>query len=108
MFRKIYFVAPVRNWEIANSYCMDVEFLTSGMESVEELPEVLRSKLVNFDPEKDAVVATGSCNSVLLAGMILQELFPEQTKNMGLFQAKDRYRKFYHWVLYNPKGGFIE
>lgn len=98
LFRKIYLVSPVKDFSALSRYCTQVIFVTNGKEQQVSLPPQIRSILSEFEPETDAIVASGRSNAVLMTGMILKELFPQDEIWVGIYQSSFVDTPQYQWI----------
>lgn len=98
-FRRIYLIGPVKDSTPAFQYSDEVIIVTTGTESFEEIKRRVERELKYFDPKIDAVIATGKSNTILIAGMVLKEKFPEGKINLGIYRGQNVDRKRYDWKV---------
>lgn len=98
-FDTIYIVEPVKNFSAVVPYCTQIRFLTTGKETIAELGKVITSNIQDFDPDKDALIAVGRSNAVMLTGMILTNMLGSRQIWVGIYQSRmSEEGKVYEWI----------
>ena len=96
-FRKVFVVQSGYNYSALVGYTKQMVFITTGNETMEDLPEVIAQSLRDFNPKTDGIVAVGKVNTTLLVGIELAKRFPGEAVNLGLFQNKFVEKPNYEW-----------
>jgi hypothetical protein len=100
-FRRIFVLQPSHDFSLLREFTEQIEFVTTGYETVEELENSIEEKLIAFIPTEDAVVVVGRVNAAFVFGAKLQEMFPSETIHVGVYKKDDLGDKTYNWIEIN-------
>lgn len=85
-------------------HCDEIQFLTTGYELDESLPQIIQNALRDFDPEKDVIVPVGNVATNVIVGMEAERIrIAKRAKyfNIALYRDKQYIVKKYNNL---PKG----
>jgi hypothetical protein len=74
-FRTIFVVEPTHDISVLSKNCSQVVFLSKGDEKIETIAETMASKLLEFNPDEDALVPMGRVSACAIAGVLLSNRF---------------------------------
>ena len=91
-FRKIFVAEPSHNVSGLKDYTDEIVFVTTGYQTIINIPAEVAKNLEDFDPEQDAIVPLGKLTANILIGLFLGKKYP----NVGIWIAiyKDKEYSF--------------
>lgn len=86
-FRKMYIVEPSHDFSILASYTNSIVCLTSGTELSKDIEHSIRESILDFEPERDALVPMGKTVSCILTGLIIGSMFPNTLITLAVWRG---------------------
>ena len=89
-FRTVYVVEPSKHdLSLLYEHCENMKFLSTGYEVYSKLLEAIENNLIDFDPNRDAILPIGRVVSTFLVGIALANIQAEGNIMMGIFKGQE-------------------
>jgi len=88
-FRRALCVKPGFRYSALKPYCKEIEFITDGFATdVESISQQIAEAMVDYDPDLDVIVPTGTGIVNMLIGYCISNKFPDSSVAVAFFQKE--------------------
>lgn len=89
VFRKALCVKPGFRYSALKPYCQEIEFITDGFATdIDQLSSQIAEAMVDYDPDEDVLVPTGTGIVNILIGYYISSKYPDSSVAVAFFRKE--------------------